>query len=205
MHQTIRSVFILAAALGCAHTRPRFVTLADDPPAAATVPPDAPTGPAGPTARLSIATPEALREEHLAIQAALIAATQEPPPIGPAAMELARVAQPHFAREDEIALPPLGLLPALAAGDRNPALRDVLPLTDALRAELPQMLDQHAAIGAAARHLEDVAVQNGDIESQLLARVLMAHARAEEQLFYPAAILVGELVRLRTEGPKAER
>jgi hypothetical protein len=46
-----------------------------------------------------------------------------------------------------------------------------------------------------------VAVQNGDVESQLLARVLLAHARAEEQLFYPAAILVGEIVRVRTEAP----
>jgi hypothetical protein len=141
MNRTSGSILALVSVLaaGCAGTQARARHVVDPPVEAppATARPnagvDAPTGPVGPTARLTLTAPDALREEHLAIQAALIAAMQEPAPIGPVAVELARVAQPHFAREDEIAMPPLGLLPALAAGDRNPALRDVLPLTDALR------------------------------------------------------------------------
>jgi hypothetical protein len=153
--------------------------------------------------RSPIEAPAALRDEHLAIQAALLAATQAPDPIGPVAIELARIAQPHFLREDEIALPPLGLLETLAAGDDSPALREVLPLTDALREELPRMLDEHAEIVAGAQQLEQVAAEVGDVEVQLLARVLQAHAQAEEDIFYPAALLVGEVVRTRLGEQKA--
>lgn len=70
-------------------------------------------------------------------------------------------------------------------------------MTDALRAELPEMLRQHAEIGAAARRLEEVARGEGDAEVEELARKLQLHARSEEEIFYPAALLVGELVRSR--------
>lgn len=73
----------------------------------------------------------------------------------------------------------------------------VLPLTDALRAELPRMLEEHVAIAAAAGALAQVARAAGDREVESLTTALQFHALTEEEVFYPAAILVGDLVRAR--------
>jgi hypothetical protein len=70
-------------------------------------------------------------------------------------------------------------------------------MTDALAAELPQMLREHGDIRAATDHLLEVAREEGSQDVVRLAEQLKLHARAEEDVFYPAAILVGELVRLR--------
>ena len=62
---------------------------------------------------------------------------------------------PHFVREEQIALPPLGLLAPLATGDPLPetVVSEALALTDALRSELPRMLKEHKQIRAAVDKL----------------------------------------------------
>ena len=145
-----------------------------------------------------IGVPESMRVEHAEIHDALVRATEAPGRVGAAARELAAILHPHFVREEEIALPPLGLLAPLARGEVTPEMREVLPLTDALRNELPRMLEEHAAIRAATRRLGEIAQAEGNAEVVLLAENLARHARAEEELFYPAAVLIGELVRARS-------
>ena len=70
-------------------------------------------------------------------------------PLGTAAQALAKVLDPHFVREEQIALPPLGLLAPLVRGDDAKPMRSILPLTDSLRLELPRMLEEYKATGAA--------------------------------------------------------
>jgi hypothetical protein len=149
------------------------------------------------TAQL-IRIPESIRVEHEAIHEELVRATKAPGAVGAAARELATVLHPHFVREEEIALPPLGLLAPLARGEFVPEMRDVLPLTDSLRAELPRMLEEHKAIRAATIRLGDVARAEGNSAVERLAEQLTLHAQSEEELFYPAAVLVGDIVRART-------
>ena len=144
-----------------------------------------------------IRIPESMQSEHGAIHEELVRATNAPGPVGAAARELAAVLHPHFVREEEIALPPLGLLAPLAGGEFTPEMRDVLPLTDALRLELPRMLEEHKAIRAATSRLAEVARAEGNAVVTRLAEQLALHAQSEEELFYPAAVLVGELVRSR--------
>jgi hypothetical protein len=146
---------------------------------------------------MKIEIPQSMRTEHAEIHQALLAATRKPGRVGEAARDLATILHPHFVREEEVALPPLGLLEPLARGERDTSMEAVLPMTDALRAELPAMLRQHVDIAAAARRLEAVARDEKDPEVEKLARTLQAHARSEEEIFYPAAILVGEVVRGR--------
>lgn len=141
--------------------------------------------------------PGSMRLEHAEIHAALERATHAPGRVGDAARELARVLHPHFVREEQIALPPLALLRPLAEGRFDASMAAVLPMTDSLRDELPRMLREHQRIGQAARDLERVAREEEHAEVEELARKLQLHARSEEELFYPAAVLVGELVRAR--------
>ena len=145
-----------------------------------------------------IHVPESMRVEHAEIHDGLVRATKAPGRVGAAARELAAILHPHFVREEEIALPPLGLLAPLARGEMVPEMRQVLPLTDALRTELPRMLEEHTAIRAATGRLGDAARAEGNTDVVRLAEKLALHAQSEEELFYPAAVLVGELVRARS-------
>jgi hypothetical protein len=148
-----------------------------------------------PGARIEI--PESMRLEHEEIHEELVRATKLEGRVGDAARELARVLHPHFVREEEIALPPLGLLEPLSKAPPTPAMREVLRMTDALRAELPKMLEEHKAIGAAARRLEAVAREERSAAVEKLAQKLQLHARSEEEIFYPAALVVGDVVKGR--------
>lgn len=144
--------------------------------------------------------PESLTHEHHEIHAALVRATRVPGRVGAAARSLAAVLDPHFAREEQIALPPLGLLAPLARGDDATPMRAILPLTDSLRVELPRMLEEHHAIAAATARLATAARAAHNESVARFADALALHARSEEEMFYPAALLVGEVVRSRT-GP----
>lgn len=159
------------------------------------------SAPAGQRGAAGPQIPEAMRIEHAKLHAALVAATQAPGRVGEAAREVARVLDPHFEREEQIALPPLGLLPVLARGDEvTDAMAAVLPLTDSLEAELPQMLREHEQISAALEHLAAVAREEGQSEYAALAEEILLHAQTEEQVTYPAAIVVGKLLRLKRGG-----
>jgi hypothetical protein len=151
------------------------------------------------TTQTSLQIPGALRTEHAELHARLEAATRAEGAVGEAAREVARVLHPHFAREEEIALPPLGLLEPLAAGHFTAEMAAVLPLTDSLKTELPAMLVEHRAIGTALDKLEAAAHVAGKLEYARLVDEIRLHARMEEQVNYPAAILVGELVRMKAE------
>jgi hypothetical protein len=149
------------------------------------------------TASTCIGIPEAMRVEHAELHEALVEATRAPGEVGAAAREVARVLHPHFVREEEIALPPLGLLEDLARGVVTSDMAAVLPLTDALRAELPRMLEEHAAIHAALDRLAATALEQGQPQYARLAERIMLHAGTEEQVTYPTALLVGDYVRMR--------
>ena len=149
-----------------------------------------------PVKDLVVRIPESIRLEHEKIHTELVRATQLSGPVGAAARELAAVLHPHFVREEQIALPPLGLLAALARGEHDAGMQRVLPMTDSLRAELPRMLEEHKAILAATLRLGRVARTAKNESVARLAEDLKVHARSEEEVFYPAAILVGDLVRM---------
>jgi hypothetical protein len=142
-----------------------------------------------------VRTPEAIHAEHAEIHAALERATREPGEVGAAARALSGALDPHFRREEEIATPPLGLLVPLSRGPVTPEMRAVLPLTDALERELPRMLEEHQRIGAARERFEQAARRAGKADYVRLSEALAHHARQEEEVLYPAAVLVGRLVK----------
>lgn len=143
--------------------------------------------------------PKSIQAEHEAIHRALVEATKAAGAVGNAARELADVLHPHFVREEEIALPPLGMLEPLARGETvaDALAAEALKMTDALREELPRMLEEHQRIRAAVQKLGEVARAAQAVKQQQLADDLALHALTEEQVLYPAAVLVGDLLRAR--------
>jgi hypothetical protein len=141
--------------------------------------------------------PHPLTLEHEELHAMLANATKAGGKIGDAAKAVAQILHPHFVKEEEYALPPLGVLPLLAAGHVAPEMRNVLTLTERLRAELPQMLEEHQAIVAALKTLAAVAEAEQQPEYAHFAEKLRLHAQTEEEVLYPTAILIGEYLKLK--------
>lgn len=139
-------------------------------------------------------TPDSIAAEHHELHETLARASKEAGELGRAAGELERALAPHFKREEEIATPPLGLLPALARGDATREMRAVLPMTEALERELPQMLREHDVIREAVGKFRAAAAAGGKHDYVRFADGLAAHAREEEEILYPAAVLVGRYV-----------
>ena len=138
--------------------------------------------------------PQALREEHDELHAMLERATREQGAVGEAARGVARVLHPHFVREEEFALPPLALLAQVSAGSVRPEMAAVVPLAKRLQSELPAMLAEHKEIVAALEKLAAAAHAAALPEDEGFAEVLVRHARTEEQITYPAALVVGKYV-----------
>ena len=147
--------------------------------------------------------PEPLKEEHAELHAELEEAIRAGGRVGEAATEVAKRLHPHLVREEKFALPPLGLLAALAKGASSPGMAGVLALTDELEAELPVMLSEHKQIVAALGELVAAAKAEQKPQFARFAEKLIQHARTEEEVLYPAAILVGRYVRLTIDARKS--
>lgn len=139
--------------------------------------------------------PDSLKVEHEELHAELVQATKVEGPVGEAARNVATLLHPHFVKEEEYALPPLGLLGPLATGAVTPEMRQVLAMTDRLKADLPEMLAEHQAVVGALGKLIAAAKREDRSEVVHFAEKLMLHARTEEEVLYPTAILIGEYVR----------
>jgi hypothetical protein len=139
--------------------------------------------------------PKPLKAEHDHLHSELMQATKAGARTGDAAKAVAKLLHPHFVKEEEYALPPLGLLVALSQDRFEAGMAEVLTMTDRLKPELGTMLAEHKEIVEALAGLVDAAKAENKPNIALFAEKLMLHAQTEEQVLYPAAILVGEVVR----------
>lgn len=148
---------------------------------------------------MDVTIPQPLKAEHDELHAELVKATNAGGNIAEAAKAVAALLHPHFVKEEAYALPPLGVLPQLAAGNITPEMRQVLSMTERLKTELPHMLQEHQAIMSALKTLSNVAEQEQQREYVRFAEELMLHAQTEEDVLYPAAIVIGEFLKLKLD------
>lgn len=76
-------------------------------------------------------------------------------------------------------------------------MEEALAMSDTLRKELPRMLQEHTKIRAATEKLRVVAQKDKASADEEFVEDLALHARSEEEVLYPAAILVGDVIRAR--------
>jgi hypothetical protein len=139
--------------------------------------------------------PPSLQAEHHELHHHLEALVSDPGEVGLAARNLEAALAPHFRREEEIALPPLGLLQALASGPVTDDMKPAIAMAEALKAELPRMLEEHAKVKQALETLGAAGRAAGRADVAAFVEALGRHAATEEEVLYPAAILAGERVR----------
>lgn len=147
--------------------------------------------------------PHSLEVEHKELHKQLTKAIDSGGKTGDAAKIVAELLHPHFEKEEEYAMPPLGLLTYLTrqrevemSSDIIQYQNTILTMTDKLKEDLPNMLDEHKKIVIALEKLIDAANQEYKPESSRFAEKLKLHAQTEEEVLYPVAILVGEYLKL---------
>jgi hypothetical protein len=155
-----------------------------------------PTAAASPApARLEV--PQSSRVEHDDIISYLnvVAQQQRRPSVAEAARKALEVMRPHFAREAEYVLPPLGLLPALAEGRATPEMRGAIAIADRVKAEQDRLYEEHVRITGVLNDL--IAAAEGERERGLVAMARQAalHSLHEVEVLYPAVILIGDRLR----------
>ena len=140
--------------------------------------------------------PKPLKLEHEELHVELARATKVKGKIGEAAKAVAEKLHPHFVKEEEYALPPLGLLRLLAEGKKSSEMGNALAMTNRLKADLDQMIQEHKAIVAKLKKLIAVAKKEKKLEYVHFAEKLILHAQTEEEVMYPASLLIGEYLKL---------
>jgi hypothetical protein len=145
--------------------------------------------------------PEALQREHDLMRHRLDRAVKEGGGTGEAAAAVVEVLRPHVAKEEDFGLPALGLLQHLVAGRVSPVMRGVTVMTDRLKTEYQQMLAEHEVIATAIGKLAEAAQAEGKLEYVGICEQLTRYLQTEEQLYYPAAILIGEYLKLKLDHP----
>ncbi|MDD1765136.1 MAG: hypothetical protein LUO84_01615 [Methanomassiliicoccales archaeon] len=148
---------------------------------------------------MKIEIPESLKVQHRELHKELASAMKAGGEVGSAARKVAEILHPHFEKEEEYALPPLGLLRTLATRKYEPEMEEVLVMTAKLKSEYKKMLDEHKAIVLALDGLAKAAKKEKKERYVELSRKLKMHALDEEEFLYPASLLIGRYVRERVE------
>lgn len=141
--------------------------------------------------------PDVLRMEHEELYEEIWKATKLGGETGAAAKAVVKVLLPHVVLEEEFGLPPLSVLPRLARGEITSDMAPLIDTAERLKAELPRMLDDHKHIVKALRNLLRAATAEKHSGYAHFAQKLILHAQMEEEVLYPASILVGEYLKLK--------
>jgi hypothetical protein len=146
---------------------------------------------------VSLKIPRPMKVEHEELHGELRKATKEKGPLGEAAKAIAEVLRPHFLKEEEYAMPPLGLLSALAENRVSAKMKGALMMISKLKAVLDQMLKEHKEIVATLKKLGVEAKKEKKLEYVRFADKLILHAQTEEEVCYPASLLIGKYLKLK--------
>lgn len=149
-------------------------------------------------------TPYSLKVEHEELKQMLQNTTQLSGKTGEAAKQVAQVLLPHFAKEEAFVLPVLSLLPVLKEDRLTPEMGFAIEMAEKLKTEFPRLLQEHARIITALQILKQTALEEHHPVVSRFTEKLILHAKTEEEILYPAAVLVGEYLKLRLT-PKGQK
>ncbi len=143
---------------------------------------------------MSYHIPQTLKSEHTTLHRNLSKLSINGETIRTAAKAVEDALHPHIDKEETIAFPPLGLLPNLIQ-NRTPDTSTVLKLVDKFKMDLPTFIEEHKLILKNLNTLLTIAKEEGNMDVSQLVREFRSHIQAEEEIYYPTSILIGEYLR----------
>ena len=145
----------------------------------------------------SFETPQSVKKEHEELHSDLKKIIELGGDIGKSGNKVATILHPHFVKEEDYAMPPLGLLKSLVVGELNSDMEDALNMSRKLSINLQEMLEEHKHIVNALNSLINIAKKENNDYVEKFAKKLILHAQNEEEILYPAVILIGKYLELR--------
>jgi hypothetical protein len=149
--------------------------------------------------------PMSLVQEHALFITELNAAASLPGQTGAAARRVLTRVTPHFRDEQRRVHPLLYVLPMLAAHQAEPWMADLVPIAERLHGDLDDIRRAHLSIDAALDDLYAAAWREHHQDYAFLAMRIRRHEQLEEEINYPAALIVGEALQLRFPTATARR
>ena len=141
--------------------------------------------------------PSSIKKEHENLLAQIHGITLFQDSAGLVAIKLNDLIRHHFKEEEESALPPLGLLSLLASGRIPEQSNQIILLTDKFTSQLTHLSVEHQLIKAYMDELRQADSNGSHPEIIEFEKELHKHANTEEEVFFPAAILIGEYLKLK--------
>lgn len=122
--------------------------------------------------------------------------------IGERAKSLEDVMYSHFEKEEKFALPPLGLLRSLSIGEWEIDSSEAIGMSEMLQSKLQELTTEHENIADALQKLKIVADEENNHTAKQFVKDLLLHVETEDQVFYPATILVGNYLKSLKQNQK---
>ncbi len=135
--------------------------------------------------------PSSLAEEHRELFRELAELESEGGETGKAVNELLAVLEPHFEKEEGVVMPLLGALRPLSEGKAIRDYSEAMSLHERLSSDHPRMLKEHAQVKKLIERVRTAATKEGKGGAVTVMDELEHHTKVEEEVLYPAAILIG--------------
>ena len=142
--------------------------------------------------------PSSLEEEHKEIHEKLEKIVSSSGDTANIAKQVQSIMQPHFEKEEHLSIPVLGALQPYVNGILTEETKNqAIQISQKFKQEYPTMLEEHKQIVVALDNLENTAMKENRQDVLSFIADLKSHAMNEEQVTYPATIVVGELLELK--------
>ena len=147
---------------------------------------------------MPFSAPPSIEKDHEEILELMIRVQHLSGKTGSLAEKLAKDLKPHIDREEALALPLLGILKDIAQGRlKNGVAKKAAVLCSKFEKEYANMVRAHTEIRGHLERLKKVGLEEGHPTALRFAEALDRHAREEEEVFYPAALLAGKAAAAR--------
>jgi hypothetical protein len=141
--------------------------------------------------------PSSLEEEHKETHEKLEKIVSSSGDTANMSKQVQIIMQPHFEKEEQLSILVLGALQPYVNGTLTEEARNqAIQISQHFKQEYPTMLEEHKQIVSALDNLENTAMKENRQDVISFIADLKSHAMNEEQVTYPATIIVGELLEL---------
>lgn len=138
-------------------------------------------------------TPKLLDDEHEELMGTLRKIGDRKNSTGKAVKELLRILEPHFEKEERVAMPLLGALPLLTSESRIENLKEIAGFREPLLQEYQSMFREHKSLTPLIERALSEARKERINDAVEVLEMLVHHVRIEEDILYPAALVAGTL------------
>lgn len=144
------------------------------------------------------AVPSSIKKTHANLLERIHKMTLYKDSSGRVAIKLEGMMEHHFKEEEDFILPPLRLLPLLANDQIPEQSNEIILLSEKVKSQLNHMSAEHQLIKAYLEELKQASGVETLPEIIEFENEVFKHATSEEDVFFPASILIGEYLKLKS-------